>query len=226
MIDTLTRDNKNLSGIYQIRNLINNKLYIGSAFNFRLRKNSHFSTLNRGVHNSEYLQNSWNKYGKSNFIFEILEICDRSSILLKEQYYLDLLKPYNKNGFNMCMVAGNIAGFKHTEYTKSKISAAFKGIKKTAESIEKNRMSQLGKTYSVEVNKKKGLKGEKSPHFGKGKKVLQYSLDNIFLNEWNSGCEVERNIGIHQGGISECCNFKRETYKGFIWKFKNITNGI
>jgi group I intron endonuclease len=36
------------------------------------------------------------KFGHRNFRFEIIEICERSNIILREQYYIKLLKPaYN-----------------------------------------------------------------------------------------------------------------------------------
>jgi group I intron endonuclease len=62
------------SGVYQIRNIINNKRYIGSsARGIYNRWKLHKSTLNRKIHHSILLQRAWDKYGKENFIFEILE---------------------------------------------------------------------------------------------------------------------------------------------------------
>jgi hypothetical protein len=42
----------NNSGIYCIKNIINNKLYIGSAKNFRIRFNIHLSQLRKNKHHS------------------------------------------------------------------------------------------------------------------------------------------------------------------------------
>lgn len=50
------------------------------------------------------------------------------------------------------------------------------------------------------------------------KKVLQFTLDGEFIREWPSVAECERN-GFNKGKVSECCNGKRKTYKGFIWKY-------
>ena len=61
------------SGIYGIFNLINGKVYVGKASNINSRFRSHKSLLNKGVHYNAYLQHSWNKYGKSNFKFDIIE---------------------------------------------------------------------------------------------------------------------------------------------------------
>ena len=50
------------------------------------------------------------------------------------------------------------------------------------------------------------------------KKVLQFTLDGELIREWPSTAECERN-GFNKGKVSECCNGKRKTYKGFIWKY-------
>ncbi len=50
------------------------------------------------------------------------------------------------------------------------------------------------------------------------KKVLQFSLTGELIREWPSTAECERN-GFNKGKVSECCNGKRKTYKGFIWKY-------
>ena len=83
------KDLKNKSGIYQIRNLVNNKIYVGSASDFYERKSQHFSLLKYGKHNQK-LQNSYNKYGKDNFVFEVIEFVeDKNKLLEYEQYWID-----------------------------------------------------------------------------------------------------------------------------------------
>lgn len=62
-----------MSGIYQIRNIINNKIYVGSTVCFKNRWAVHLFLLDRNKHGNSHLQSAWNKYGKDNFIFEILE---------------------------------------------------------------------------------------------------------------------------------------------------------
>lgn len=61
------------------------------------------------------------KYGYSNFILEILEYCDKTNLLEREQYYLDKLKPE----YNILKFAYSMLGYKHTassiEKLKSKI---------------------------------------------------------------------------------------------------------
>ena len=41
------KDLKNRAGVYQIRNLVNGKIYVGSSINLKQRKTSHFSKLRK-----------------------------------------------------------------------------------------------------------------------------------------------------------------------------------
>lgn len=52
------------------------------------------------------------------------------------------------------------------------------------------------------------------------KKVQQYSLNGELIAEYPSTHEVERQLGYNQGSISQCCNGKCKTHKGFIWRYK------
>lgn len=111
-----------LSGIYKITNIINNKIYIGSAVNLKEREYEHFRRLNKNNHCNIILQNSYNKYKVENFKFEVIEKCDKKDLINKEQYYIDLLKPY----YNICKIAGSKLGVKHKEESKLKLKNTLK----------------------------------------------------------------------------------------------------
>lgn len=82
--------------VYQIRNLINNKIYIGSAKNHKKRHARHLRDLKLGEHHCIYLQRAYDKYGVDNFVFEILEECLESELFEKEEFWIEKLKPeYN-----------------------------------------------------------------------------------------------------------------------------------
>lgn len=51
------------SGIYQIKNTLNGKVYVGSAKDFEKRWKRHFKDLENGVHSSIKFQRSFNKHG-------------------------------------------------------------------------------------------------------------------------------------------------------------------
>ena len=55
---------------------------------------------------------------------------------------------------------------------------------------------------------------------GKNKKsVTQYSLSGEFIRTFDNITEVEFEMGISHGHISDCCNGKRKTIGGFIWRY-------
>lgn len=112
------------SGIYIIRNLVNNKVYIGKSKNVKQRKNAHFSALKLNKHNNQHLQNSYNKYGKNNFQFDVLEYCEESLLPSKEMYYIELYK----NNYNIIQSIDNRQDFPQEMKDKMKQSKIHKGL--------------------------------------------------------------------------------------------------
>jgi len=146
----ITRTNipKEASGIYQIQSKFNGNVYVGSAINFRGRKYGHFTDLKNKKHGNQHLQNHYNKYGKADFQFSILEFCEKEKLIEREQLYIDTLRPI----FNICQIAGSSLGIKYS-----------------GESKQKMRKAQLGKHHSEESKQKMSIAkiGKISPMFGK-----------------------------------------------------------
>ncbi len=107
-----------LSGIYQIRNIVTNKIYIGSAVDLNRRRVEHFYYLKRNRHHSILLQRNYNKYGLNCFKFEILSYCPREYLIKLEQWFLDNLKP----SLNIDKTAGSRLGSKLSKETKALLS--------------------------------------------------------------------------------------------------------
>lgn len=82
-----------VSGIYQITNNINGQKYIGSSDHLYRRCSDHNRQLSMGIHSNPKLQNSWNKYGKENFSFSILEYAPSEIIRDLEQDYINRFRP-------------------------------------------------------------------------------------------------------------------------------------
>ena len=51
-----------------------------------------------------------------------------------------------------------------------------------------------------------------------GKKVIQYTLDNIFIKEWSSLKEAGIILRLPDNSISKACK-QGTSYKGYLWKF-------
>lgn len=89
-------------GIYMIKNIVDNKVYIGSSTNIEIRWDTHIRDLNNNTHYSKVLQKSWKDYGKNNFEFLIIEeIKDENILKRREQYWIDYYNSYkSKSGYN------------------------------------------------------------------------------------------------------------------------------
>ena len=89
-------------GVYVIKNIVNDKLYVGSSIDIDHRYRVHISNLNNNKHENCHLQYSFNKYGKANFIFYIIEQCKEPILRKREQYYIDTLNTLDRViGYNI-----------------------------------------------------------------------------------------------------------------------------
>jgi group I intron endonuclease len=125
------------SGIYQIKNTISRKCYIGSAGKLSRRWIEHRASLNKNQHHSRHLQRAWHKYGESAFEFIILELVEIERLLEREQFFIDLLLPE----YNTCPVAGSPRGVKHTSEARRNMSVAHLGQKLTTQQRQKQSAS-------------------------------------------------------------------------------------
>lgn len=139
------------SGVYAIVNLLNGKIYIGSAVVLTRRLDDHFRMLRGGYHSNPHLQNAWNKYTGDQFDFTVIEYCDPDKCVEREQYWIDKLEPYkNENGYNRSPTAGSNLGFNHSEETKEKMSERMSGVPMEDYVKDKIREALTGKEKSAE----------------------------------------------------------------------------
>ena len=92
--------------VYQIRNIVNNKRYIGSSKQVDTRFTTHKMSLKRGNHHSIALQRAWEKYGERNFLFEIIKETSIENLLLEEQNEINKWD-FNKELYNINPLAQN-----------------------------------------------------------------------------------------------------------------------
>jgi len=85
--------------IYQIKNKINNKVYIGQTVkSLELRWKNH---INKSKKTNTKLYNAMRKYGSNNFYIELVEECrNLDELSLKEEHYIKVLNTIN-TGYNM-----------------------------------------------------------------------------------------------------------------------------
>lgn len=94
-------------GVYQIRNIANEKVLIGASLDLPGILNRHKFQLKMGNHPNGALQGEWNEFGAEGFAFEILdeitpkEGCDsREELAFLEEMWLEKSQPYGDRGYN------------------------------------------------------------------------------------------------------------------------------
>lgn len=132
------------SGIYAIRNLLDGKVYVGSAGRMSARIAFHRSALTRGKHSNQKLQRAWLKHGAEAFEFVTLEPVGVDGLAEREQHWMDTLRSVAE-GYNIRLVATNNRGLIASEATRAAMSAAQTGRRHTAEAKAKIAAANKGK---------------------------------------------------------------------------------
>ena len=97
------------SGVFQIKNMANGKVLLGSSLNLEGSLNKHRFMLRINSHPNKELQKGWNELEPDQFTFEILEtvpIKDDTNFNLKdeltllEEIWLEKLQPFGERGYN------------------------------------------------------------------------------------------------------------------------------
>jgi group I intron endonuclease len=169
------------SGIYLIVNKVNGKKYVGSSQNLNQRWKKHKQDLKRKVHENDYLQNSYNKYGVNSFVYSVFESdIPHADLLPWEQAAFDFFDCCNRDkGYNIKIFAGSNYGtpnpkvgeanrrrvWKEESRRKSSqrmVTALTRGLLSKARLGYKFSAEQKAEIYTPEVraNLSKGRKGK------------------------------------------------------------------
>lgn len=105
------------------------------------------------------------------------------------------------------------------------------GMHFSKETLELFSKQRKGRKHSDETKRKIGesRSGEKHPMFGlygkdnpTSKPILQYDLEGNLVAEWDCIKDAATHYNIYSSNISLVCNGKQKTYKGYVWKFKEV----
>ncbi len=207
--------------IYKIKNLVNNKYYIGQTVH---KLEERWQQHKKKNSNCRYLKHAFNKYGFDNFKFELVCECIDEDLDKFEIKYMEEYNSLVPNGYNL-REGGNSG--RHHQSTKDKISKTLLdknykypvgthpwiGRKHNEESKEKISKSLIGKKASDETIEKMKLIGRK--------KVIQYDLNDNIINIYESCTEAAEKNNTSKAGVSMVCNNKRIQLKGFKYKYED-----
>jgi hypothetical protein len=105
------KDRAKSAGVFQVKNVINDKVLLGSSLNLDGPLNGHRFMLEISGHTNKALQKEWNDFGADKFVFEILEVVKVKNddpnfnlddeLTLLEQIWLEKLQPFGERGYNI-----------------------------------------------------------------------------------------------------------------------------
>lgn len=154
-----------VTGVYCIRNKVNNKVYVGSSAGrggIHGRWAEHKRDLRNKTHDNIHLQRAWDQYGEEAFEFFVVEECSPEDCLALEQYYIDLYDTTKRDkGYNICPNAGSSLGTKHSEEARANMSAAQRGKKKTAQHVARILAGNRANSPQAKAKKAAKLRGRK-----------------------------------------------------------------
>ncbi len=96
-------------GVFQIRNTVNGKIFVGSSSNLTAIWNRHKLELNYGNHLNAELQKDWKEFGEDKFLYEIISEIKQSETETKdykeeiaelETMFIEELQPFDEKGYN------------------------------------------------------------------------------------------------------------------------------
>lgn len=194
------------------------KSYIGQTTNERHRRVTWFCKKYRYA--GLAINRARAKYGPENFVYEILYkaifptkavatiILDRLEI-----YYIKFYNTY-ESGYNNATGGSVNRGIRRSPESIEKIRQSNLGRKHSIEEIEKRRKSLLGCRHSKEATENSKRLRRNS---GILKKVVQLSLDGEIFKIWSCAAEAAEVLQICDKNIYRAIKTNGR-YKGYRWK--------
>jgi group I intron endonuclease len=224
--------------VYLVENKRNGKRYVG------LTKHDLETRWGQHVKDALYersnmlLHKAIRKNGADGFVRTVIDTGESEEQLRQlEKDWIEVLGTHvSRGGYNLTLGGDGLLGYKHTAETKRRMSESRKGeqnpnfgkdwgfkwvdhsekLKEFSESRVGEGNPFKGKHHSEEARKKIG----EATALNKRKSVAQYTKTGDKVAIFNSMKEAAAAIGAPGlQKISDCCNGRCRSYKGFVWKF-------
>lgn len=225
-----------MKGIYKITCGTTGVSYIGStSVSFKKRWRKHKQRLRHNYHENSYLQHAWNKYGESDFKFEVIEeLMYASDEKIKEQEAYWLSQFFLK-GRDYCFnlsdhtdggntIKSKEAKQKHSKALKDSYTSELREVRRK-QAIGNNTIEQAREKVNTPEWKEAHLKGvrklAKDPNWLQQMKDInkhrQVKVGTDKGEIFESVTEAAKQTGAMRANIRTCIKGKIKTSKGRKW---------
>lgn len=210
--------------IYLITCRVNGKIYVGSAKNFYRRHGSYGRDVKQQTKRRPIIR-AMREYGFEQFEFSVLERVDNHfCLIIREQWWIDLLEPFGDRGYNAAPVAGSTLGRQMADETKAKLRKANLGKKPSVETLEKMKLASLGRKHSEEAKKRMSeIQKTRTARSGhkRSRPILKIGLAGQILGEYLTALEAAQAHGALGSSVTAACQGKHLLCCGYHWCYKD-----
>lgn len=143
------KENLGKSGIYMFTNKLTNDIYVGQSKDLSKRFKNYFNLSYIKSKENLKISKAIIKYGYLNFSMTILEYCDKSNLMGREQYYLDKLNPQ----YNILKVRGSSLNSKFSKEANTKKTLIIKRVEKKSDLISSFHTKETRELIDLEKTK-------------------------------------------------------------------------
>jgi hypothetical protein len=193
-----------------IRKDTNEPFYVGKGSN------------NRASHKKS--NKGWkNITSKVDCFWEILKYFDDEQQAYNYEHLL--IENYKKLGYklvNQTKYSEGGSSWAYTDEVKAKQSKGQIGTKrpKTQEWCDKISKANKGRNITWANKIGDALRGKPKNYLSHYKSILQYDLDDNYIQEHKSAQEAGRYLGKSGNSIADCASGRQKTAYGYKWKYK------
>jgi hypothetical protein len=215
-----------MMGIYLIRNIINDKMYIGQSIDIERRWSEH---KNDYIRKNKYpLYKAFKKYGLDNFDFTILEfVKEKDNLTDRETFWYDKLIPEYNLAIPNESGSQNYKSVYMVSLDDNSIINKFKSIREATKFLNLNN-SHISQVCNGERNQAHGYGWSFVKDWNDSKKFKKYVKKIVQFN-----LKTKKEVQIHDslraaarsidGGhshIAKACKGEYKQYKGFGWRYE------
>ena len=210
--------------IYKIWNDNNNKIYIGqTSISVKNRWSHHLYDY---IKYDTPLYRAMKKYGAASFHIETIEECNDENLNDREiywiQYYNSYISGYNATPGGTSVQSGNMNKLIDDKKIKQLWDEGYsisdiKNMLQCAKITVQDHLKDY-ENYSIE---EAILRGKTSSSLKRGREILQYDLNNNFIQSFPSIKVAAEKCQLQPANIRKCANGERKRCGNYKWKYAN-----